>query len=417
MPGLDLSTAASVLKEDYRGPVISLLNSQTILLKKLERDVGTWSGLEVYVPVRKGRNVGTGARVEGGNLPTAGKQQYDKLRYNGKYNYCRIQLTGPVIASMAKDKGSFIRAIDSEVKGALRDSRVDINRQMFHDGSSILTRCKVTSASTSVQVESTKFLKVGMEINVLNGADGGDSGGGAVGNRTVDSITDSDTFVISGAAITTDANDVVIGKESRAVGAWGVHQEMWGLEALISNANPGNGLTDLVGLTSRTGAKEFQANVLASGGTVRALDLDLMQQAEDQTEIEGEAEPGLILTNHAGKRRYAALLQADKRYPAGGEITLDGGYKALEFNGTPLVADKDASLTLTPQFLRGFYFLTLSSLSLEQLSDWDWMDKDGAILARVSGVDSYEATLRVYQEFCVWRANANAFLGDIDENP
>ena len=194
---------------------------------------------------------------------------------------------------------------------------------------------------------------------------------------------------------------------------------MWGLEALLSNANStGTAITNYIGGVNRatSGNTWFHCNMLGNGGTDRPLTLDLMQQAFDQCEIERDTSPGIILTNHALKRRYASLLVADKRYPPGGEITLDGGYKALEFNGVPLVADPDASLTLTPQKLERMYFVSLPSLEVAQLEDFGWMDRDGSTLKAIAGYDAYEAVLFAYMELCVNDPAKNCVLYDIDES-
>jgi hypothetical protein len=198
---------------------------------------------------------------------------------------------------------------------------------------------------------------------------------------------------------------------------------MWGLEIIVSALNPAGFTSPARGVTATFGEIDrttgagafFKANVLSNSGTLRALTTDLMQQAMDQCDIASDETPGAILTNHAIKRRYAALLVADKRYPPGGDITLDGGYKALDFNGVALVADKDASLTATPNVLQALYFLSMSSLEMQVLQDWEWMQKDGAILARVANKDAYEATLACYMNLSCDRPNANCLLSDISE--
>lgn len=423
----DLTAIQDILKIDYMPPVREQLNSATWLLKNLRRNDRSYVGKEAYLPLHKGRNVGIGARKEDlgsagvHTLPDAGNQVYDKARFFTKYNYGRIKVTGPSIKATRNDVGAFVRAVSSEMQGLVRDLKVDINRQLFHDGSSVLTDTGVTTASTTVVVSSTKFLQPGMLIDVVIRASGA-TGTGAVG-RTVVSITDATSFVISGAAITTDATYGVFRGNARDTAAWGGTVEMWGLEAAISAVNPGktmadganNGLTDTFGEISRTGSVFWDSRILSNAGVLRDLKLDLMQQAFDETDIEGDAVPGVILTNHAIKRRYAALLQSDKRYPAGGEITLDGGYRALEFNGVALVADKDASLANTPGVLQRLYFITMSSMEMLVMSDWEWMDDDGAVLSRVSGKDSYEGTLYAYMNLACDRPNANALLADISE--
>jgi len=412
MANASTTTIASILKEDYRGPVKDLINQSTILLSRLQRVKDGFSGNEIYLPLHKGRNVGTGARAEAAALPTAGYQQWDKALYKTKNIYTTIRLTGQAIASAKSNVGSFLRALDSELQFGAKDLKSNINRQLWHDGSSILTQTGVTGASVNVECQSTKFLKdlVGANIDICNGADGADRGY----NKTISSVTDADTFVID-VATTTDVNDVVILKGSRNTAAWGTALEMWGLEALISASNPGNGITDTIGGITRVGNAWWQSNVLGNSAVVRPLTLDLMQQAFDQSEIEGSSVPGLILTNHACKRRYASLLVADKRYPPGGEITLDGGYKALEFNSVPLVADKDASLTLTPQVLQSMYFIDMAALKLLVLKDFGWLDEDGDVLKFVTGYDMWEAVYGAYLQLAITNPPACTVLKDIDE--
>lgn len=428
----NLSTADKILKIDYEGPVREQLNQQKVLVQKLKKNHKDFVGKQAYIPVHKGRNVGVGARAESGTLPTAGQQQYDSLIYTVKNLYGRIKLTGPAIAASKSNTGAFVRAIQSEMEGLVKDLAQDENRQLWHDGSGILTRCGSTSSSATVEVESTKFLKVGQTVQIVQTADGGNNAGGAQSSVTVSSITDTNTFVAS-SSVSTDSGDCVIADGSRdytSSTTWKGTREIWGLQAIVAGGtvspygNPGNGLDgstsgyedSYIGRITRNGNDWHKANVVANGATLRSLTIDLMQQAFDLSDIEGATVPGLILTNHALKRQYAKLLYSDKRYTGSGEVTLDGGWKALEFNGVPLVADKDASLVLTPQALYAMYFLDMSSLEYHILEDWGWMERDGAVLSRVSDKDEYEATMFSYRQLGVSRSNSNTLLTDLAES-
>lgn len=420
--GLNMTAADKVLKDFYEGPVRDQLNSRTILLSRIKKNTKAVdaTGRKAIVPVHYGRNVGVGARMEDHPLPTAGNQEHENATWYLKRQYARIKLSGMVMEATRDSVGSFVRALRNEMDGAMTDSKVNVNRQLWHDGTAILTVCGTTAASTTVVVSNTKFLKAGMPIDVRVMATGAESTGAL--DRTVVSVDSATTFTISGAAITTDATFAVypadtrgLSSETPAFGAWGDTAEIWGLEGLCDDADPSS-LTAGPGGLAKATYSWWRANMLENGGTNRALSLDLMQQAFDLTEIEGDDKPGFIATNHAIKRRYAALLQADKRYPAGGEIKLDGGYSALEFNGVPLVADKDASLTRTPGVLNRIYFLCLPTFERYQLVDWEWMQKDGSILKWVSGYDQYEAALRCYFNVGCNRPNANSVLGDILES-
>lgn len=409
---MTIQAADAILKEDYLPPVREQLNSATYLLTKLKRNTDDFVGREAYVPVHKGRNVGVGAKKEMANLPTAGNQQFDKALWKVKYLYGTFKLSGPVIKATKNNTGAFVRALQTEMEGLMRDVKVDQNRQFWHNGTGVLTACGASGPSNDVTVSSTRFLEPGMEIDISTMADGTAI---ALG-RTVSSITSSTVFVVSGAPVTVTTAEAVYRAGTRVLATWGETAEMWGLEALIAAANPGGGLTTYPGEISKSSNTWWRSNVLDNGGTARPTTTDLMQQAFDKSDIEGAAVPGLIVTNHALKRRYAALLVSDKRYPAGGEITLDGGYKALEFNGVALVADKDAGLTNTPAVLNRMYFLDMSTFTYHVLQDWDWMDQDGAVLARVSGVDAYEGTLYAYVQLSCDRPNANTVLTDLSES-
>jgi hypothetical protein len=89
-------------------------------------------------------------------------------------------------------------------------------------------------------------------------------------------------------------------------------------------------------------------------------------------------------------------------------MTLDGGFKAVEYNGVPMVVDKDC-------VNYNIFFIDESSLEIYQMSDFDWMDEDGAVLSRVSNYDAYEAVLYWYSELGVSKRNANVRLADITE--
>jgi len=434
---LDLTTAADVLKTLYVGPAREVFNSSTILLNWLKGNGRharkgekpekiQFEGSKAYIPIHYGRNVGIGARAENSVLPTPGNQQYTHQEYIPKYVYVGIRLTGQVLGAMKSNKGAFIRALDSEMKGAARDGRSELNRIFWHDGSSVLTGIPSANSTTTIVCNSTKFLETGMRVKLMVAADGTDKG-----TRTITGFdpTYPDTkFVVDTApSSATAAGDCVIREGNRNVAGatYGVALEPWGLEALCAAADPTNaGITDYVGAKTRTGNRWHQATVMANGAVLRPLTTKLMQQAWNKSDIERDLLPGLILTDHALLTEYGCLLTPDKRYPSGGQITLDGGYRGLDFNGTAVVADKDASLTNNPQYLRRMYFLSGSSLWYIINQDWDWIDDDGAILHRVQGsagtytgqVHAFEAYMCAFVQLGIEGARSCTVLTDLQDS-
>lgn len=388
--GTTLSTLDAILKNQYLGPVREQINNATILLSRIDSNYDSVVGKNFTIPLHYGRNEGTGARADGGTLPTAGNQSYKECIVPMRYLYHRIELTGPTIKAAASNEGAFIRAVESEMKGAKNDLKASINRQLFGDGTGALTVCGTTSNSTTVVVTSTAKLRVGMPIDVLVTADGTESTGAA--GRTVSSITNATSFVISGAAITTDNTFSVYIAGSRNL-------EMMGLSGIVSATST------LQGLDVAT-YPWFVANVLTNSGTNRAISDTLLQTAIDNVSTNSSGEVSAIYTSFGVRRAYQALLTATKQLVNTQE--LKGGYKTISFNDIPIIADKDAPASK-------LFMVDESQLQLFKLADLDWMQEDGSILSRVSGKDAYEAVLFAYQELGCTMRNAHALLGDITE--
>lgn len=392
-----LSTFDAILKTQYLGPIREQLNSASVLYSRLEKNEDSVVGKNFTIPLHYGRNEGIGARAEGGTLPEAGNQAYKECIVPMRYQYGRIELTGPTIKAARSNEGAFLRAVDSEMRGLERDMKSSMNRQAFGDGSGIITNCGVTSNSTTVVVASTAKLRVGMPIDVLTIADGTAVAAG----RKVSSIASATTFVISGAAITTAATHAVYVAGSRNI-------EMMGLGGIVSNADPTGGALQGLAVANYNW---WKANVLANGGTNRAISDTLLQTAIDKLEAESAGEATAIYTSFGVRRAYQALLTATKQLVNTQE--LQGGYKAISYMGgshgvIPIIADKDAPANK-------MFIVNENELALYRLADFDWMQEDGAILARVTGKDAYEAVLYVYQELGTSMRNSHVLLDDITE--
>src|SRR3990167_1906946 len=102
-----LSNADSILKEFYEGDLRESLNSEIFLLKTLSKNDTAFSGRRVVYPINVQRSQAVGARADNGTLPTAQNEVYQESRITAKYNYGRIQITGPTIAASRNDRGAF----------------------------------------------------------------------------------------------------------------------------------------------------------------------------------------------------------------------------------------------------------------------------------------------------------------------
>src|SRR5581483_11617010 len=131
------------------------LNNTILLLSLIEKNSTDIEGRRAVLSLHVQRNSGVGARAEGGTLPTAGNQTYAQERVPLRFNYARITLTGPIMRAMKSDKGSFVRALESETKGATNDLKRDFNRQLWGTSDGVIIATSTTTSSTTVNLAST----------------------------------------------------------------------------------------------------------------------------------------------------------------------------------------------------------------------------------------------------------------------
>jgi hypothetical protein len=90
-------------------------------------------------------------------------------------------------------------------------------------------------------------------------------------------------------------------------------------------------------------------------------------------------------------------------------MMLDGGFKAVDFNGTPLVPDS--------QCKRGvIWYVNPSTLEIWRTEDYRWIPgSSGNVLDKVSGQDAFDATLGHYGDLVCTMRNKNGVLQGISE--
>lgn len=416
MTGLDLTVASSVLKTFYLPPVRELLNNSSILLSRIDRDETTQdvTGTSFTVPLHTGRNSSAGSgRAENGTLPTAGAQAYNKAVVPNKYLYGRIQISGPVIAATKNNSGAFVRAIESEMKGLLRDTKRAVNRQLHGDGKDALAYWTSADDTSGTNVDdgfgygfthlnsgstttcdlidaSDHTTKLGDSVVITLGAEG----------TNVFAVTW--TGSVSGSA----DGDYLVKEDT-------LGYQMMGIGGIINTNDPvvpagGGTLTSLHGIAAAT-YTYWQAQTVGTHGTPVDLSFANMQKVFSRIAVNSdfsEKDVKFLLCNYAVRDKYVELCVNERRYY--NTLTLDGGFEAVEFNGKPIVPD--------PQCQHGkLFYVTPETLRLFRSADFDWLDKDGSVFSRVSNTDAYEATLFHYGDLGTIARNGNGVLLGIAE--
>ena len=456
MASLNLTTADEILKINYEGPIREQLENENVLLAHIKKstDKSTFRGRQTLIPIHTGRNIGRGSRAEGETLPLAGAQKHENAIYNMSYFYGRIELTGQAIAVSKDNAGAFARVIEMEMSGLKTDLQRDLNRQLWHDGSGRLCDCtaKTSTLDQYVPVTNNKFCEVGQVVDLRDmnvGTGVATSAGGVATSRTIASVA-SDGLSITLAALASADSDVpnittnqsVYLSGARLGGNWNKPVEFWGLEAIVNDTNPGQSRYEN-GSFSTGGANDNQwtsqastqlgeldctdaslsswnANVSTSG--TWGDNFDDMQQAYDESEIEGGGHPGLILTSYPMRREFGKLLTDQRRF--GNETELKSGWTAIQFNNSTILCDRDASWTWNPKNsdtvdhatlggFNGMYFLQPKSLEWHVLEDLKWEDTGGVLVRNSVGAtatDQFDAYMKMYANLICTRRNANSLL-------
>ena len=154
----------------------------------------------------------------------------------------------------------------------------------------------------------------------------------------------------------------------------------------------------------------WASSEFGNSGTNRQISETLMATVVQDINIQSGTWPNLAVCHHGVFRAYANLLLGLKRF--NNTVSLKGGYSAgIPFIGgggqeIPVVTDRDCPAN-------SMFFLNTDHLVEFMASDWEFMQEDGAVLSRVSGVDAYEAILFKYMEVATDQRNTHGKLTDI----
>ncbi len=403
--GLDLTTADAVLKEDYKSPVRKQINDGVGVLAQVEKNTEDIVGRYARLALQVSRNTGLGARAEGGTLPTPGNQGYVEQHVPVHYNYARIRLTKQAITRMDSDRGSFIRAVSSEMKGTVADARRDQARQVWGNSNGVIATCGVTAADTEVVLASATpesvmvFFGEGMVVDIGTVA----SPASVAEERTVTAVDfDNKTITISGVAVTTTSSHFVFRfGNGGALGGAG-QKEVTGLQTIIND-------TGTLHNVDPSTYWQWASIVEDAGGTLRALSENLVEK----TGMRGENRSGVVVDSMWAEdgvfRAAKDLLAAMRRIVNTTE--LKGGHKGISWDlagkEVPLMKDRDA-----PQGrVIGIHHDSLVEFVDE---DWTWEDSDGSVLHRATDeTHAFTAIFYKFSEFACYRRNAHWQLQDI----
>lgn len=403
MAGQGILTFASEALKMVYGDLHMQLRDKTPALDFIESSAAniTRNGKEVVFDTHIGRNQGIGARDVREKLPTAGAQKYKQAHLYLKNLYGSIEVDGQLFEQAAEDYQAFINVVDNEIKGLRRDLAVDMNRQIYGDGSGTLgVVVTAASASTTVEFDSVHFIDYGMVVDFLD-ASSSFAVINTAGHLTVESIDTANNTVTFSAAVTAAVGDIIV-RASNGTNSY--NKELTGLARIVSSTGVLHEIDPAdVPVWSST---EVMLGSAGTPGTLSELDLiSLVQKVDKQG---GDVD--VFLASPGVYNAYWNLLQSFRQFT--NTATLTGGQRSFNFEalGKPI---KFVSDYAAPKGT--LYALSSKELVINRKKDWSWMDRDGSMWSRVADTDAYEARYYVYSELGTYRRNAHAKLHNIAE--
>jgi len=430
MPGIDSATGVLYANGDFYDHILNDMFlpavADTVInpnetLRLLPRDKTRVQGKMVVYPVHTGRNRGGNAIGPDGNLPDPEAQQYDGYRFPIKHLYHRIKFDGITMDASKSDVASWLRVVESEVKGAATDMARRRNRIFNNDGSGRLAQVVSGGGTTTLVLQinqgiedpdtvptslfaPTRFLSAGQRLMFTTSA------GATPVVTTVVSVNSAiEIEVALGTGIANGDWVVEVSRTGTTALVDGAYQnEPMGLEGIFSDANPADGTaTGFQGVDATAAANAWhRANVLDGGGVSRALTEALMQRAFSDTIRIGEGMIDCLHGSFGIVNTYIDLLIGDKRFV--NTTKLAGGASAVTFNDIPFIAERDA-------YSNRIKFLDKGNLRVYVMADPQWMSYDGSTFNRMSDKDGYQATLFCREQLGVDVRDKCTHLTDLTE--
>ncbi len=387
---VNLTNADSALKSVYLDAITSQLNDNVNpFLAAIEKSTNDVYGKEVRKLAIYGMNGGIGAGTEDGDLPPAAGNNYGQFVTTLKNLYGVIEISDKAIRASENNAGAFVNLLNAEMDGLIKSSTFNFGRMLFGNGKGIISKI-VNITEETIMVDNIQNFIEGMPIDFR------DAQGNIIdGNRRVKMVDYKNRFIVLFGEPTT-LSKTPQGTIISVQGSYG--NEITGLGALFDFEAP-----TIYGLEKNQNSW-LKPYYRLEAGEIDELDL---QTALDTIEANSGQAVNFIMCSWGVRRALMKVLSQNKRVVD--TMELAGGFKAMSYNGIPIVVDRFCpSGTM--------YLLNTNDFALHQLCDWQWLtDDEGKVLHQVPGKPVYSATLVKYADLICSRPNGQGIMTGIVE--
>lgn len=387
---ITLETADSALKTIYLGVIGNQLNvGANPLLTKIKQTTNNIYGNEIRKATSFGVSGGVSAGSESGELPGSYAKKREQFVSTLKNLYGTIEITDKAIRCSQNSAGAFVNLLNDEMESLIKSSTFNLGRMLYGDGTGVLA---TVSEDTPIDDE---YIKVDTVKNFITNL------ACRFVNTAGTSYLNVDPFTINHV----DRANTQF-SFSRAVESNHKGQKIATLNGL-NNEITGLGKVFNVGATELYGVRRehnpwINPYINDSVGEISEV---AIQKAIDEIEEESGAVVDFIACSAKVRRAYQEAISSYKRNLD--VMNLEGGFKAISYNGIPVVTDRFVADDT-------MYILSTKDFELCQLCDWQWLEgNDGKIIKQKEGYPVYTATLVKYAELLCNRPNAQAKLSGI----
>ncbi len=397
--GTNMTKVQEALKSFYLDGLRYQLNDRaSAFLAQIEKTSESVVGKDIVMALRYGRTGGIGNRADDGLLPTPNARKTKQARWETKNFFARFRITDKTIEASRSNVGAFANMLETEISDCEIDAKLDLSRQALGDGSGKLATVSADSTYAAgppklltITLDTVMYLAEGMFVDLFG------SDGTAVADASeleivyVDDATNQVKLLVSkdiSASVKATVYLTVSGnKDMELTGAGAVYATSGTLYGIDKSDYPW-----------------LKPQVKALNGEISE---NVIQEMIDLAETRTGSVINYIQTSLGVRRAYLDLMAATKQTV--NTLDLKGGFKALSYNGIALTADKYIP---TGQM----QLMDLSDWAMYQMTDFNWMDRDGSIMSRVANRPAWEATLVKYCDIGCQRPRGQALITGITEH-
>ncbi|MGI6213416.1 MAG: phage major capsid protein [Christensenellales bacterium] len=386
-----VTSTNNILKDVYLDVIVNQLNTATNpFFNKVAMGSEDVVGKNIVSGIKIGINGGIGAGGEQSELPVASGNTYCTLKADLKNIYGNIELSDKVIRASRSSAGALVNVLNAEMEGLLEAAKFNFGRMLFQKGNGVLATVGEVVSDTNltiIPVSDTRNFMEGMLVDFTDDSSVKSGGHKIVYVDRADSAITVTPSVKAAADLEED--DLVTLQGS-------LNGEIFGLPYLFDDDE----------LQFYGNVRASLNNILPYGNNINApITSDAIQNQLDTLEERSGGDINLIICSYDVRRKYLKHMQTSRMNID--YFNIDGGFKALSYNGIPIVADRfcpDGEM----------YFVNTDDFKLQQLCDWKWLEGEGgSVLRQMDNKPCYQATLVKYANLICTRPAGQGLITGI----